>query len=189
MNISNYRPIMLLNTDYKLLTKTLALQIVELIHQLINPDQARFIPKRFIFNHIRLASTIINYPKVMEEDGAIVTLDQEEAYDKITHAYLWKTLETFGIPNKFIKTVQSLYENASTKVVINGILSDPFHITRGVHQGDPLSCLLFDLAIKPLACKLRNCKNLEGITIPGADRKLIVNLFADDTTLYMSMND
>lgn len=125
-NISNYRPITLLNTDYKLLTKTLALQIVELIHQLIHPDQARFIPKRPIFNHIRLASMITNYAEVLEEDRAIVALDQEKVYDKINHAYLWKTLETFSIPNNLIDTVRSLYKNASTKVAINGILSEPF---------------------------------------------------------------
>jgi hypothetical protein len=81
--ISNYRPIILLNTDYKLLTKTLALQLVNPIHKLIHPNQAGFIPKRSIFDHIRLASTIINYAEVMEEDRAIVALDQEKAYDKI----------------------------------------------------------------------------------------------------------
>lgn len=88
MDITNYRPITLLNMDYKLLTKTLALQLVKLIHNLIHPDQASFIPKRSIFNHIRLASTIINYAKVMEVDGAIVALDQEKVYDKIRHKYL-----------------------------------------------------------------------------------------------------
>ena len=83
--ISNYRPITLLNTDYKLLTKTLSLQLVEPIHKLIHPDQAGFIPKRSIFNHIHLASTIINYAEVMEVDSVIVALDQEKAYDKIRH--------------------------------------------------------------------------------------------------------
>ena len=77
-DIANYRPITLLNTDYKLLTKTLALQLVEPIHNLIHPDQAGFIPKRSIFNHIRLASTVINYAEVMEENGVIVALDQEK---------------------------------------------------------------------------------------------------------------
>jgi hypothetical protein len=73
--ISNYRPITLINTDYKLLTKVLTLQLTESIHQLVHPDQAGFIPRRSIFDHIRLANTIINYAELTEEDGAIVTLD------------------------------------------------------------------------------------------------------------------
>ena len=187
--IGNYRPITLLNTDYKLLTKTLALQLVEPIHKMIHPDQAGFIPKRSIFNHIRLASTIINYAEVMEVDGAIVALDQEKAYDKIRHDYLWKCMETFNLPEIFVSTVKSLYANAHTQVAINGVMSTPFQVTRGVRQGDPLSCLLFDLAIEPLACMMRNSENLIGLTIPGVQGRLIVNLFADDTTVYLSSED
>ena len=162
-DISNYRPITLLNTDYKLMTKTLALQLVKPIHKLVHPDQAGFIPKRSIFNHIRLASTVINYAEVMEIDRAIVALDQEKAYDKIRHNYLWRTLDRFNLPTSFTNTVKSLYENAFTQVAINGIMNTPFKVSRGVRQGDPLSCLLFDLAIELLACSLRNCDNLEGL--------------------------
>ena len=187
--ISNYRPITLLNTDYKLLTKVLTIQLMTPIHSLIHPDQAGFIPKRSIFNHIRLAQAIINYTEVMEENGAIVALDQEKVYDKIRHNYLWAALETFGLPTHFIKTVKVLYQNAHTQVAINGILSKPFKVTRRVHQGDPLSCPLFDLAIEPLACKLRNDPEVHGLTIPGLDEKLVINLFADDMTLYLSDKD
>ena len=119
----------------------------------------------------------------------IVALDQEKAYDKIRHNYLWEMLETFNIPEEFVMVVKSLYKNAHMKVAINGVLSKPFKVSRGVHQGDLLSCLLFDLAIEPLACKLRDCDDLEGIRIPGIDERLIVNLIADDTTLYLSKND
>jgi hypothetical protein len=37
-NISNYCPITLLNTDYKLLTKVLALQLMESIDTMVHPD-------------------------------------------------------------------------------------------------------------------------------------------------------
>ena len=126
---SNYCPITLLNTDYKLLTKVLAHQLIDNIETMVHSDQSGFIPKRSIYNNIRLAKTIIKYTELTSEDGAIVTLDQEKAYDKIRHDYLWTTLERFHVPLTFIRTVKVLYSHAYTHVAINGDLSQPFKIT------------------------------------------------------------
>jgi exonuclease III len=188
-DISNYRPITLLNTDYKLLTKVLAIQMMDNIEKLIHSDQAGFIPRRSIFNHIHLAKAIITYAEVTNENGAIVALDQEKAYDRIQHDYLWRILEKFNIPSQFIRTVKSLYRGARTSVAINGMLSSPFEITRGIRQGDPLSCILFDLGIEPLACAIRKDENLKGIVIPGLKEPIKITLFADDTNLFLSQHD
>lgn len=72
--------------------------------------------------------------------------------------------------------------------MINGVLSSPWQITRGVRQGDPLLCLFFDLAIEPLAASLRK-SNLKGCNIPCQVEKVIANLFADDTTTFLSQKD
>lgn len=77
---------------------------------------------------------------------------------------------------------------ATTKVMINGFLSSPFIMTRGVQQGNPLSCLIFDLTIELLAEGLRSTQN-EGLKIPGQNESIKVRLFADDTTVYLAQND
>ncbi|TFY78439.1 hypothetical protein EWM64_g5573 [Hericium alpestre] len=187
--IANYRPITLLNTDYKLFTKVLASQLATAVPQMIHTDQAGFIPGRSIFDQTRLAKAMISYAEAMDENGAIVALDQEKAYDKIDHAYLWRALATFNLPEFFIRTVRSLYETAVTQVAVNGCFSAPYRVTRGVRQGDPLSCLLFDLAIEPFACMLRSSPKLSGYSVPGAPRRILVSLFADDTALYLSSTD
>ena len=187
--IENYRPITLLNTDYKLLTKSMTLLLIKPIQMLIHPDQAGFIPKWQIFDHIRLAKMVLMYTDTMEVDGVLVALDQEKAYNKIRHDYLWETLGKFGLPESFTKTVRSLYKNAYTQVAINGVMSTPFKVTRGVRQGNPLSCLLFDLTIEPLACKIRNCKDIEGLNAPGLENNIKINLFVDNTTLYLNKDD
>ncbi|THH28603.1 hypothetical protein EUX98_g5574 [Antrodiella citrinella] len=186
--ISNYRPITLLNTDYKLLTKALSVKLAEAAPTFFHENQAGFIPGRNIKDQTKLTRMIMEYAEATEHNGMIVALDQEKAYDKIAHNYLWWTLEAFEIPKNFIQTVRSLYEHASTKVMVNGHLSKSFHVERGVRQGDPLSCLLFDLAIEPLAEALRQ-SNPKGLKIPGSEERLIATLFADDTTTYLSEDD
>ena len=163
--IANYRPITLLNTDYKILKD------------------------RSIFDQVKMAKLVIDYMERTGRRGAVVALDQEKAYDKILHPYLWAVLEKFGFPPKFIRTIQALYEGAETKILINGELSRPIRIVRGVPQGDPLSCLLFDLAIEPLAECIRRTETLKGIQIPTRREHLKIKLFADDTTVVLSEHD
>lgn len=187
-NAANYRPITILNTDYKIMTKALANKLAEAAPTLIHTDQAGFIKGRNIYDQVKLAKLTIDYGKIMNKNGAIIALDQEKAYDKLLHPYLWKTLEKFDLPQHFIKTAKFLYENAFTSILINGILSDPFQVNRGVRQGDGLSCLLFNLGIEPLAAAIRNSP-LTGIQIPNAPENLKCKLFADDTTVYLDESD
>ncbi len=184
----NYRPITLLNTDYKLLSKILAVRLADIAPSIIHKSQAGFVPGRKIHNHTQLARMMMYWAEENEENGAIVALDQEKAYDKIAHDYLWRVLATIGIPRTFIDLVKSLYRNAKTSVMINGILSKPYQIYRGVRQGDPLSCLLFDLAIEPLSAMIRNSA-IKGFSIPRCNETLKAVLFADDTTVYLSCRD
>ena len=187
-DIENYRPITLLNTDYKTYTKILATRLSRVIHKIVHPDQAGFIPKRQISNQTQLCKVMIDYAEATEENGVIIALDQEKAYDKIAHDYLWETLARFGIPNDYIKKLQGLYKSATTVVILNGKTSQAFLVTRGVRQGDPLSCLIFDIAIEPLACTLRK-SSLKGFKIPGAPQRLIASLFADDTSAFLTAED
>ncbi|OJT09202.1 LINE-1 retrotransposable element ORF2 protein [Trametes pubescens] len=186
--IVNYRPITLLNSDYKLMTRALASKLAVHAPSIIHPDQAGFVPGRRIFDHIQMNKLIIEYAEAEEINGAIVALDQEKAYDCIDHYYLWKALEHANFPRNFIETIKTLYSNAVSCVMINGVRSATFRIWRGVRQGDPMSCLLFAVAIEPLACALRS-STLRGILIPGDTERLIANLFADDTTVFLGAGD
>jgi exonuclease III/ribonuclease HI len=186
--IGNYRPITLLNTDYKIYTKALSLRLAKTAPSLIHPAQAGFIPGRQISDQTQLIRMVMEYAEVTEENGMIVALDQEKAYDKIAHDYLWRIMNGFGIPEAFINNVKNLYNHAETKVYINGFFSEKFRVTRGVRQGDPLSCLLFNIAIEPLAIALRK-SSLKGIHIPGELERLIEMMFADDTTVFLNKDD
>lgn len=186
--IVNYRPITLLNADYKVMTRVMAVRLAGVADSLVQPDQAAFIPGRQIFSNIKLSRMVLEYAEAGERNGAIVALDQEKAYDMISHEYLWGVLRKLNFPENFIKTIIHLYQKAKSCVMVNGMQSDFYRIVRGVRQGDPMSCLLFVLAIEPLACALRE-STLRGMEIMGDTERLITTLFADDTTVYLNETD
>lgn len=168
------------------MTKALAIKLARVAPSLIHPNQAGFVPGRNIYDQIWLTKRIIDLAEVEEQNRMIVFLDQEMAYDKMEHDYLWRILSAYKIPELFISSVKSLYSDAYTTVYINGVASStPFCVTRGVRQGDPLSCLLFDLATEPLAEMLQQ-SDLQGFNIPGVEEQVIVTLFADDTTVFLA---
>ena len=101
--IENYRPITCLNTDYKVFTKTMASRLAKVAPSLIHPSQAA-----------KLIHMVLYYAEAIEKNGLIVALDQEKAYDKIDHDYLWQTPQKFEIPERYIKTVRALYGTAET---------------------------------------------------------------------------
>ena len=187
-DISNYRPITLLNCDYKIYSKAIAVRLSTVVPQIIHDSQAAFLPGRHIENQTQLCRVMTDYCEATESNGVLISLDQEKAYDRIKHDYLWTTLARFHIPRSLIKRIKRLYECARTTVIINGEISPSFLVTRGVRQGDPLSCILFILAIEPLSCMLRN-SHLKGFTIPGAPERIITNLFADDTSTFLAFSD
>jgi ribonuclease HI len=92
------------------------------------------------------------------------------------------------MPANFINLLFEIGRFATTQVMINGFLSNPYRVTRGFRQGCPLSCIAFDLAIEPLACMIRN-SDIEGFDIPGKAERLVTMLFADDTSCYLSASD
>jgi ribonuclease HI len=186
--IENYRPLTLLNTDYKLYTKTIATKLGQVAKDLIDEDQGGFIPGRGLYDHTRTSHEIIEYCELIDFEGCILSLDQEKAYDKIDHKYLWIILEKYGFPEKFIDHIKQLYRLAKTTVMVNGVRPDPVNVERGVRQGDPMSCILYNLAIEPLAENLRQSE-LKGLQIPGIRKKILTSLFADDTLVYLGSED
>lgn len=186
--IENYRPITLLNTDYKIMTKAISMKLGKIASELIHPNQAGFVPGRSLFDQVKLSQMVLDFADIDEKNGCIIALDQEKAYDKIDHEYLWEILKEYDIPDKFIETVKTLYKKAKTVVQLNGIRTRPFNVKRGVRQGDPMSCLLYNLAIEPLAIMLRK-SDLKGMKFKGEEEKLITTLFADDTLVYLNRKD
>ena len=119
-------------------------------------------------------------------ESAFIFLDQEKAFDRVNHAFLYKTILAFGIGPVFIRWIRQIYSNATTRVKVNVFLSDNISLRRGVRQGCPLSPLFYVLIIEILALQFRKNPDIVGFTVGG---EKIVNMhYADDAIITIKQN-
>ena len=119
-------------------------------------------------------------------EAALIFLDQEKAFDRVEHDFLFKTMAAFGFGSNFIDWIRVVYANASTKVKVNGHYTNPIFLKRGLRQGCPLSPLLYVMIIELLALQLRANPNIVGFTIQG--EKIISTHYADDAVIKITQN-
>lgn len=86
-------------------------------------------------------------------NSGLISRDQEKAFDRVEHLFLWDTLEAFGFSLSFIIMIKATYCNIERVLKINCGLSAPFKVQRGVRQGCAMSRMLYSLAIEPLLQK------------------------------------
>ena len=91
--LKNWRPVTLLNVDYKIATKTIALRIEKVLPHLINRTQTGHVKGRFIGESIRLILDIMEYTKYKDNPGVTVFVDFEKAFDSAEWNYIQKCLE------------------------------------------------------------------------------------------------
>ena len=183
--LANYRPIALMNVDIKILTKLLSMRLMYVLPTIIHESQTA-VYGRNIGDNIHLVRDIIDMANKNNEEAALLFLDQEKAFDQVSHEFLLKVLEKFGFGASFIHWIKLIYSNASTKININGFLTSKISLNSGVRQGCPLSPLLYVLVIEIFALQLRANPNIVGFDIQG--EKIISSHYADDAVIKITQN-
>ena len=181
--LKNWRPISLLNCDYKIATKVLAYRIRKHLPKIISHDQTGFVKNRYIGENIRTIIDLIDYVEENDIPGFIFSVDFEKAFDSVDWDYLNESLRVFGFGEGLIKWLKVFYNDISSRTVNNGWASPMFTISRGLRQGCPLSPYLYVICAEILAIKLRHTENVEGIVI--FDKTFLLSQFADDTQMFL----
>ena len=181
---SDFRPISLINCDKKIITKVMNNRLAQILPSIIHHNQSGFIKNRDLKTNTRTCLSLIQHAKQHNKELTLMAVDAEKAFDRLEWSYLYKVLEVYDFPIKFINMIKTIYKAPKAQVYTNGILSDPFPLSRGTAQGCPLSPSLFALAIEPLAQKIRQTEQIKGISIGKKQYKL--SLFADDLLLYLN---
>lgn len=125
-DIKNLRPVSLLCTDYKLLSKVLANRLRKVMNQVIHRTQTYCVPGRSIVNNVSLIRDVLDVSGSLGVDTGLVSLDQEKAFDWVEHQYLWKVLERFGLSPGLIAKIKVLYEDIEGVLKVNSSLCKAF---------------------------------------------------------------
>lgn len=173
-----------MNVDSKILSKVLAGRCRKVLASIVHPDQTCAVPGRKIWDSLTIIRDTLWLAKDRGNPLAILALDFQKAFDSLSHEYLFKVLRKMGFPEGFIKTIGLIYTGCESQVLINGTLSEGFHIESGVRQGCPLSPALFVCAIEPLLCAIRKDKCITGPLVPGSQGKQVKCVaYMDDVTI------
>ena len=155
-DLKNWRPISLLNVDYKIASKVLSSRLSKVLDTIIDPDQTCSIPDRTISSNLHTLRDILDYIDRTDETGILISLDQEKAFDRVNSTFLQNLLEKYGFGPDYKKWITTLHKGANMRVIVNDFLTDRVELRRGVRQGDSLSPLLYVLCVETLACQIRN---------------------------------
>lgn len=147
----NWRPISLLNTDYKLASKVITERLKPVMSSIVNEDQTCRVVGRSIFSYLQLIRDTLDMIDKTDETGILITLHQEKAFDRVDYDFLMRTLSKFGFGPSFCRWVNLFYNNVFSRIICNRMLSAPVFLGRGVRQGCPLSPLLYVLVSEVLS--------------------------------------
>ena len=152
--ISEFRPISLLNTSMKIITKLLANRLHSVIQTLIHKNQYGFIQSRTVQDCVAWALEYLHLCRKSNKQLLILKLDFEKAFDKVEHSAMLNIMQHKGFGPKWLQWMSMIFSSGTSSVLLNGVPRKVLHCRRGVRQGDPLSPLLFvltaDVFVKPL---------------------------------------
>ncbi len=172
----SYRPLSLLNSDYKVLSKLIALRLENVTPKIIKNRQGA--------DNVRRLFHVIDAAQKREHPMMIVSMDAEKAFDRIEPNFLTCTLRAMNFGDTFIQYIKTLFTDPKAQIVTNGVLSDAFSLSRGCRQGCPSSPGLFAIAMEPLAIAIRSDPSITGILFGIEEHKLC--LYADDLLLFLT---
>ncbi|KAJ7994422.1 hypothetical protein DPEC_G00249110 [Dallia pectoralis] len=146
-------------------------------------------PERSINDNLLLVRDVILHSQERGSPLGLLSLDQEKAFDRVSHGFLQRVLKKMNFPQHLINWTNLCYQNISSRVLVNNILTDPFPIRSGVRQGCPIAPLLYVIYLEPFLERIRTSPGIPGYQLPGAGgERLRVMAYMDDgkSELFLS---
>lgn len=190
VEIHDYRPISLIHSFSKLLTKCLGNRLARVLDSLVRCNQSAFIKGRCIqdnFRAVRLSCKALHVRKI---PSVLLKIDNAKAFDSISWSFLLEVLQHMGFGRRWRNWISVILGTTSTKILLNGVPGRRICHAKGLRQGDPLSPMLFILVMEVINCMIRWLHD-QGLlaqlgAVAGVQR---VSLYADGVVLFVAPNE
>ncbi|KAG7558113.1 Reverse transcriptase domain [Arabidopsis suecica] len=190
--LSQFRPVSCCTTVYKVIARLLKQKLKLFISDAVQGNQVGFVQGRHLCENVLLASELVNdfHSEGVTRRGCL-QVDLAKAYDNLDWNFLMNVLQAIDLPVVFIGWIKECYTTPSFSVAFNGELIGFFQGKKGLRQGDPISSLLFVLAMDVLSKKLDNgAVSQRFVPHPDCSAPLITHLsFADDVLIFFDGNE
>ena len=110
--------------------------------------------------------------KRKDKNHMIISIDAEQAFDKIQRPFMIKTLSKVGIEGAKLNIIKSIYQKPIANIIFNGQNLKALQLTSETRKGYPLSPLLFNIVLEVLATAMRQEKDIKGIQNGKEEMKL-----------------
>ena len=184
-SLKGWRPISLLNVDFKIISAAITNRLKTVMHDLISPAQTAYIPGRYIGENTRLMYDVIEYVNNTSSSGVIMAVDFEAAFDTVSWEFLTKALSFYNFGPYCMGMIKTFYLNSNnfSRILLDGYLGPKVNMERGIRQGDPASGYLFNLVMEPLTNQILQAKHIQGIPI-HSNIEVRLSQYADDLIIF-----
>ena len=185
---SSYRPISLLECLYKIISKLFAKRIEAFLTDLVSPNQFGFVPSRQMAQASHSVLANLQHIQNNNINACAILLDIKAAFDRVLTDSISQLLHIiFPESYEFIKAYNIVTAGGECVISVNGQLSSPLFLRRGVAQGDPSSSIKYVIAHHLFVSFVTHLQNKHGWQAHTKfGRPLESILFADDTIIFAS---
>lgn len=151
--MTDFRPIGLCNTIYKLMIKIITTRLRPIMGNLVSPLQSSFIKGRGIEDNVIVVKEMAHIFHKAKKGKNIMALklDLSKAYDSLEWAFIRDTLISYSFPTCLVNLIMCCITTPKISVLWNWEITDEFMPSRGIRQGDPLSSYIFVLCLDRLS--------------------------------------
>ncbi|GKB62219.1 RNA-directed DNA polymerase, eukaryota [Tanacetum coccineum] len=141
--VADFRPISLIGSVYKVVTKILANRLATVISDLVSDTQTAFVANRQILDGPFILNELLSWCKRKKKQAMIFKVDFEKAYDYVRWAYLMDVLHAFGFGPNWCKWISGTLSSSMASVLVKVTLSSGNPFVPWISESTVLSHLFY----------------------------------------------